>query len=336
MTNVDSVTNEFNTLLGLNAQTRNADYINAYKTSYYVNDYGTMQMYNGSFFKYTYDLNQDRLALLTSLYTECFSIDFLNDQDVNKMLKWVDTKIQATNFLDKSVLEIDDATSFILFSTLYFNNKWSNIFNDVNTYENTFTLLDGTTTKKKFMHHSYMGSAYDYDSFISVYDYYSNGNKIKYILPKTDATTSNIFTLTKDKNIFIDDETKRIDNEETELVVNLSVPRFTDEGLIDFTNILQTNGLNAIFNPNSYAFNCMVDNISIYLSFTKQKNQITFNEDGTEIKTVTISGAKENAAFGPRDIITLDVNLNVPFIYIIYDRNDLPIYVGNICNPTQK
>lgn len=340
MTNVENITNAFNTLLGLTAQTRNTDYIKAYKTSYYVNDYGTMQMYNGSFFKYGYNINQEKLALLTSLYTECFSTDFNNDQDVAKMLKWVDSKVQESNFMDKSVLEISDDTAFFLFSTLYFNNKWRNIFNDVDTYEDTFTLLNGTTIKKKFMHHSYTGTAYDYDDYISVYDYYSNGNKIKYLVPKTYDSTNNIFALTKNKNIFLDDETKRMDGEDTELVVNLSAPRFTDESIINFSEVLKTNSLAAAFNPFSYAFNCMVDNLSpeksLYLAFTKQKNKISFNEDGTEIKTVTVSGVNEATSIGPMEIRTIDVNLNIPFIYIIYDRNDLPIFVGNICNPTQK
>lgn len=36
------------------------------------------------------------------------------------------------------------------------------------------------------------------------------------------------------------------------------------------------------------------------------------------------------------ELNTLEVKLNQPFIYIIKDINDLPIFVGHIDNPTNN
>ena len=40
-------------------------------------------------------------------------------------------------------------------------------------------------------------------------------------------------------------------------------------------------------------------------------------------------------AIGPHEMDTLNVKLNQPFIYIIRDKNDTPIFVGHVDNPTQ-
>jgi serine protease inhibitor len=70
----------------------------------------------------------------------------------------------------------------------------------------------------------------------------------------------------------------------------------------------------------------------IFISECKQKNKVSFNEDGTTIKSVTWTGFGAGSAGPMPDGI--EVQLNQPFIYVIYDENDLPLYVGNVVNPS--
>ena len=37
-------------------------------------------------------------------------------------------------------------------------------------------------------------------------------------------------------------------------------------------------------------------------------------------------------SMAPLDQYTLEVKLNSPFIYVVYDVNDLPLYIGNVSN----
>ena len=83
-----------------------------------------------------------------------------------------------------------------------------------------------------------------------------------------------------------------------------------------------SNSLNNVFND---------ENLDVYLQLVKQKNEITFSEDGTMIKSVSYGAGNKAES-------TLDgynIKLNKPFIYIIYDVNDVPIYVGNMVNPNK-
>ena len=52
------------------------------------------------------------------------------------------------------------------------------------------------------------------------------------------------------------------------------------------------------------------------------------------MKSVTVSGM--NKSEGARMTVyldTIDIKLDRPFIYVIYDRNNTPIYMGNLDNP---
>ena len=54
---------------------------------------------------------------------------------------------------------------------------------------------------------------------------------------------------------------------------------------------------------------------------------ISFNEDGTTIKSVSFGGFGASSA---APMTTLTVRLDRPFVYVIYDPSGLPIYIGNV------
>lgn len=327
-------------LLGMNKETREKDFVNAYVNDYFCNTYGTIQMYNGYFATNEYNINPDLISSLTRHYTEAYQVDFNSDVALNKILNWIDQKVQDSNFLNEKDLEIKEDTAFLLISTLYFKNSWQNIFSAKNTVNDIFYLENGGEIFLPYMSHSYYGDCYDYEDYISCFDYYRNGLKIKYMIPKTDVSKS-IFELIQDNNIFKDDETRKIKTESEWLdnpIINLKVPKFESNCIIDFSSILKENGLEFLFKDEShsfdYAFNNLSYDSSIYLDYVKQKNHISFDEDGTTIKSVTFSAARgKNTATAPMTADTIDINLNRPFIYIIYDSNDLPIFIGNVNNP---
>ena len=79
---------------------------------------------------------------------------------------------------------------------------------------------------------------------------------------------------------------------------------------------------NPFINRNDYNY---------YLGIFSQKNQVELNEDGTTIKSMTVASIRPESAnieFGG-----IEVKLNQPFIYIIRDRNRLPLFIGYIKEP---
>jgi len=100
-------------------------------------------------------------------------------------------------------------------------------------------------------------------------------------------------------------------------------------------------GLSCLFDRNGHSFNYTFSDLPTpyftYLTAIKQKNKISFSEDGTIIKSTTyvqLGGAKSAAPHKDGETIdTYDIKLNQPFIYVVYDKNDLPLYVGHVDMP---
>ena len=120
--------------------------------------------------------------------------------------------------------------------------------------------------------------------------------------------------------------------------MDLTTPKFNISKEIDFKTTLSSLGFEDIFKTNIDSFSNAFDIekpslINFYLQKIKQKNNIEFSEDGTIIKSLSMATIGATSAAPITELNTLEVKLNQPFIYIIKDINDLPIFVGHIDNP---
>ncbi len=315
------VINEFDEILGLNRFRRKENYRNLYRNNFFYNNDGSIQLYNGIFLSNEYEPNQNFINELQSYYTEAFQLDFKNEQDIELMLDWVNQKTNESNFIDKDFLNLNHDYLIYYFTTLYFNNYWrTKFFQSENTFD-YFYPTDGVPYKTTYMNHSYNGKIYDYDKYYSVYDYYKNDLKIQYLIPKNSA--DNIYSLLSNINFINENEDNLVKSPK---IINLTLPKFTSTSSCDFITTLKNVGFNHLFNNNSLD-GVFTDYHDVTLSELKQKNKISFTEDGTTIKSVTMGAGAKNTS-----ILTYEIRLNQPFIYVIYDRNNLPLYIGHFDN----
>ncbi|MFA7032697.1 MAG: serpin family protein [Bacilli bacterium] len=326
-----SVMNQFDTLLALPEDERTSNYPSFYQNDYYATDSGTTQFYNGLFQSELFGtINEDFIAQLANYYCEAYSIDFQKQSDVAKMVSWANERMNDDQFLSIDDLPISSDTALYLLTTLTFDNKWLTEYSRSDSYQDLFYVTPSQEVEATYMRHIYWGNYYDYDSYYSFYDNYKNDMKIKYIVPK--STSDNIFNLTDGVNLFIDDNAALHSGEG----IRCAVPKFSSSSSLDFVDVLTQLGYGSFFDSHTDSFGSIYEDdclLPIYLSTCQQKNQIAFTEDGTTITSVTWSGLAAGSAAPIEGGI--DVQLNQPFIYIIYDNNNLPLYVGNVTNPIQ-
>ena len=106
-----------------------------------------------------YDLTvkDDYLQKLTDHYVEAFSLSFHNDSDVERMLSWVNGKVNEKNFMTKEMLpEMDENEfiAFVLYTTFFFQQNWGTRFLEEANEKKNFYAVDGSTTTKTFMNHT--------------------------------------------------------------------------------------------------------------------------------------------------------------------------------------
>ena len=331
---------KFDNLLGLNEESRISFYTKVMQANSFIQEESTIQLKNGAFFNNKYNYNREYINTLSKLYCEAYQLNFASDTD--KIVEWVNQAVKSNGFIDKDFLEINDITEILFFSTLYFKNKWNGVYISKNNIEDDFYLADGNKVKTTYMQHSYLSSEYyDYGSYISIKDYYINKNaSITYLVPK--KVEDNIFTLTKDKNIFEEKKENIVKNEDNnDILIHLTTPKFVSKVDVVFKECLSNLGFSEIFNHEVDSFKNAFNDPKItnvdktYIQKLKQRNEVEFNEDGSTIKSITMASMLAGSA-APVQKDSLDVNLNQPFIYIIRDINDTPIFVGHIDNPNSK
>lgn len=323
----EEVLKQFDDVLGLNKEKRKDNFKNMYRSNFFANEDGTLQMYNAVFQSNKWKYNEDFINDLSEYYTESYVLDFDDNSDVNKMLNWIDSTLNENKFLSKKDLEINELTALYFFTSIYFNNEWNKRYLSKDNYRDDFYNLDGSKVTKEYMNHVVKTPVYIYDDYISVYDSYKNNMSIQYIIPK--EIDSNIFDLVNNVNFLKEDESKLNES----YFIDLSVPKFGFESFINFNEIIKSIGLDKLFNDNSLnrAFE-YVDENGFSLEYIKQKNKVEFNEKGTVVKSFTISMGAKGTSMSPLDTYTLEVKLNSPFIYVIRDVNNLPLYIGNVSN----
>ena len=169
-------------------------------------------------------------------------------------------------------LDNNENISIIFFSTLYYQQKWKTKFVDSETYKDIFHIDNNTNKEIYFMKHTYyVDDYYDYDNYISFYDYYSNNYLIQYLIPK--LLNYNILELVNNTNFLFENE----NNKKNETTIILSVPKINITNEIDFIPILKNLGLEKLFNKYYSTLNnpfIKKPDYNYYISKMKQKNQL--------------------------------------------------------------
>ena len=332
----DDLTTRINDLLGLDEVSRVSFYKKIMRANSFASEENTTQLKNAAFFNATYKPNSAFVANLTKLYCEAYQLSFASE--ASKIVEWVNKAVNSDGFIDTDFLEIDKDTELFLFSTLYFKNAWAYKYLSEDNYEDDFYLSSSNRVKATYMKHSYTTDAYyDYGKYISLKDYYYGGfASVTYLVPK--SVEDDIFDLTKDISIFNEDESYKIGGEYYDhYTVNLTTPKFNTKVELDLKEMMSKLGFEDIFDSDYDSFHNAFDDerlneYNIYVQKMKQKNEVEFNEDGSVIKSISMASMGKESAMAPSKD-TIDVTLNQPFIYIIKDKNDTPIFVGHIDNP---
>ena len=93
-------------------------------------------------------------------------------------------------------------------------------------------------------------------------------------------------------------------------------------------------GLKKLFDKSYSTFNnpfIIEEKTNYFLNQVYQKNIIELNEDGTTIKSMIFASSFPKALLAEPN--KFEIKLDKPFIYIIKDKSNLPIFIGYINDP---
>ena len=218
---------------------------------------------------------------------------------------------------------IDQLTRLVLTNAIYFNASWDEKFEEANTADGTFTLLDDTTVTVPLMHQEKTFGYAEGDGYQAVVLPYSGFQvDMQVILPAAGRFAEIEGRL---GNGLLAD----IANHPDHRIVDLTMPKFSFESAFSVADALKALGMPTAFDAFAADFDAMADTEELYISDVIHKAFVAVDENGTEAAAATAvimagSGMPERAT----------VTMDRPFLFLIRDQTGTVLFVGRVVDPS--
>jgi serpin B len=254
-------------------------------------------------------------------------LDFQAQPEPSRQMinEWVSTETEERieNLLPQGV--IDELTRLVLVNAIYFNASWANQFNENDTQEASFYLLDGSEISIPTMNQEAYFGYYRADGYQALELPYQ-GWELSMVILLPDEDYFENFEAGLDEAQL---EEALSNLQQTNLA--LSMPKFTSESEFMLSQALRHMGMIDAFDERQADFSGMDGTLELYLKEVLHKAFIAVDEEGTEAAAATavVVGV---TSMPPPPIV---VNVDRPFIYLIRDmETNTILFLGRVLNPS--
>lgn len=217
---------------------------------------------------------------------------------------------------------IDAATRLVLTNAIYFNAAWMYPFDEKNTVDGDFSLLNSDTVIVPMMYQTELFNYMKGNNY-QVVELPYDGNELSMLLIMPDEGSFSSFEQSLD-NELVDNIISEL---ETSQVV-LSMPKFEFKSEIGLKQILNDMGMPTAFSDMA-DFSGMTGNRDLFIGDVLHEAFVSVDEAGTEAAAATAVIMKLTAAEE-----TVTMSLNHPFIFLIRDiKTGTVLFVGRVLNP---
>ncbi len=271
------------------------------------------------------EVNQIFIDQLTVNYNAGLQlVDFSQPEEARQAINlWVaaHTNDKIKDLLPEGTL--DELTRMVIANAIYFKAAWSNQFDEANTENLPFHLLDGSEKEVEMMQNDFTGMATSNDSYQAVTLPYEGGNyAMTVIMPFGDF---NNFEQNLGDNL--DDIFEAIAGNAS---IRLSFPKFTTESSYALVDQLKALGMNKLFESGEADLSKINGQRDLYVSNAIHKAIIEVNEEGTEAAASTILGITTTSLASQ----SFDLNFDHPFIYVIHETTtNAIVFMGRLVEP---
>lgn len=300
------------------------------------------------------DMEKEKLYLANSIWFRDDPTLKVQDSFLETNKKFYDSEIYKTPFDNTTV---DDINSWVngntkgmipkllnhgdldekydvkpmmtLINTLYFEAEWESIYEEQQVADAKFTNFKGDKNDIKLMcsREKYYYDLGDADAFRKYYknrDYSFVG-----ILPKDNDIVSYVENLDTDK--LLESLKEYEDPDSVELYVK--IPKFKYNYESKLKDVLSELGMGDAFDCLNADFSkindlSVDDAAKLYIGDVLHKTRIEMGEKGTKAAAVTAVMMVAASAAQPQPKKEVHIDLDRPFIYMILDKNDVPVFIG--------
>lgn len=269
------------------------------------------------------EFKQSTLDTLAQVYYASSYQGEMGSQKFDKALQdWL--KEQTGGLLDEQVqgVEMTPDTILALATTVYFRTKWSSEFSENQTKPGTFhgTCADSSAD---FMYKGDAAVYYWGERFGAVAQHLENGGDMWFILPDEGVTPEDLAADSDVMDLVLSPQNW---SDQKTLIVHRSIPKFDVTSELDLRKGLVDLGVTDVFDTTAADFTPMTeDTQEIFLSQAKHDVRVAIDEEGVTAAAYTVMAAC-GASMPPEE--EMDFVVDRPFLFIITNRDDLPLFMG--------
>ena len=245
---------------------------------------------------------------------ENYQVYISNDLNVKSVNNWCNK--QTRGMIPKMVDAIDPNTLLTALNAVYFESRWSKIFNAADTKLKDFTLADGTCVKQPLMHHKSLFLYGEGKGYSCLGMSYVSGYSMVVLLPDEDSSLSRLLS-----NISYEDWLK-VWKKSNICRVDVLLPRFETDVEQPLIPVMQQLGVRSMFDARLADYSRLAhveSGVPVYVSEMKQKAKIEVSETGTKAAAVTLQGILAGATGRPPQYRNCTFHATRPFLYMIKD-----------------
>ncbi len=273
-----------------------------------------------------YEFLSEFLDLLAENYGAGLRIlDFMKAPEQSRITinKWVSdqTEERIKDLIPKGV--IDELTRLVLTNAIYFNAAWQYPFEEDDTSNGAFHLLNGDKITVPMMRQTESFGYAEGDGY-QVVELPYDGRELSMLvlLPQTGQFELFEESLNAQR---VDDIVKNLNTRE----VVLTMPKFEFESSFGLKKTLTAMGMPVAFSA-SADFSGMTGNPDLFIGEVLHKAFVSVDEAGTEAAAATAVVMELTAMPGE----PVEVTIDRPFIFLIRDiESGTSLFVGRVVNP---
>lgn len=266
-------------------------------------------------------------ALAYHYYSSVYQQDLSSKRTAKDIQAWLNNNTGGLLRDSVQSIQLPEDAVMMLYSTIYFQAKWSEEFSSAQNTNDIFHAPQGNITctfmnQKLRQMHYYWG-----ESFGAVALGLKNGSKMWFILPDEDKSIDMVLA----EGEYLDMVAAPYEGWENTkyMKVNLSVPKFDIQAKQNLRSGFEKMGITDLFQYGLADFSGAFEG-PVFLTAANQAVRVEIDEQGVKAAAyIELPGA--GAAMPPEEII--DFVLDRPFLFVISGRSGIPLFAGTVNQP---
>ena len=274
---------------------------------------------NGAFLRENADVKQEAVdALADWYYASTYRVPMGTAEADEAIAGWLNQNTGGLLSQETREIQTEVDNLLRLYNTIYYKSSWRDAFESSRTKQDTFTAADGSAQKVDFMHRKERGSYRKGDGYTAAPRSLNDGRMV-FVLPDEGVTPESLLQ----RQGFLTELAG--DYNAAELV--WSVPKFDVKSSTGLNEALRSLGVTDAFDGTKADFTPLTDNGAVVDS-VMQAARVKIDEDGVEAAAYTEIVANDSAMMETPP--TVEMELDRPFLFVIFDYNNVPLFVGTV------